>query len=150
MGTRSNIQAEFTPGKSLAIYAHWDGYPSGLGSKLLKHYNTKAKALELVSHGDVSPVQASCKKPKGHTFDNPKEGYCSYYGRDRQEHEGDIKPDVVDTKPDVVDTFKISPIKQGQEWQYQFTKGKWFVDCNTGKWQELTQELVDDDGEVRF
>jgi len=143
MGTRSNIQAEFTPGKSLAIYAHWDGYPSGMGSKLLKHYNTKAKALELVSHGDVSSVQASCKKPKGHTFDNPKEGYCSYYGRDRNETGNGIKPDVVDT-------FKISPIKQGQEWQYQFTKGKWYVDCNTGNWQELTPELVADDGEGWF
>jgi len=143
MGTRANIQVEFAPGKSLAIYTHWDGYPAAMGSKLLSNYKTKAKALELVSHGDISSLQSSCKKPKGHTFDNPKEGYTTYYGRERGADENDIQPHVVDT-------YKISSIKQGQEWQYQFTKGRWFVDCNTGNWQMLTAELVAADGEGFF
>jgi hypothetical protein len=135
MGTRSNIQVEFTPGKSLAVYAHWDGYPSHMGRMLLNHYNTKAKALELISHGDLSCVYASCKKPKGHTHDNPVKGYCIYYGRDRGETEDNIQPHVIDT-------FKISHIKQGQEFQYQFTKGKWFVDHNTGNWEMLTERYI--------
>lgn len=130
MGTRSNIQVEIAPGKSLAIYAHWDGYPSHMGKMLLNHYNTQEKAEELVRLGDVSSV-----KP---TLDQ-----CQFYKRDRKESGDEIEPHEVDT-------FKISHIKQGQEWQYQFTKGRWFVDCNTGNFQMLTQELIDDDGEGWF
>ena len=133
MATRSNIQVEISDGKSLAIYAHWDGYPSYMGRMLLENYNTQEKALALVTPGDISSINKFCDKPEGHTFDNPVKGYTTYYGRDRGEE---------DCEAHEIDTFTISDIKQGQEWQYQFADGKWFVDHNTGKWTELTEQYI--------
>ena len=124
MATRSNIQVEIAPGKSLAIYAHWDGYPSHTGQQLLDYYNTQEKAEELVRMGDMSSI--------GPTLEE-----CEFYKRDRQETGENIEPHEVDT-------WKISEIKQGQEWQYQFANGKWFVDHNTGHFEMLTQEYIDE------
>jgi len=123
MGTRSNIQVEIASGKSLAIYAHWDGYPSHMGQQLLDNYNTQEKAEELVRMGDMSSIGPTLKD-------------CEFYKRDRDETGDDLEPHEVDT-------FKISSIKQGQEWQYQFTNGRWFVDHNTGHFEMLTQEYID-------
>lgn len=123
MGTRSNIQVEISDGKSLAIYAHWDGYPSHMGQHLLDHYNTQELAEDIVRHGDMSSIGQTIKD-------------CVFYKRDRDEDGEHIEPHEIDT-------FTISSKKQGQEWQYQFVNGKWYVDHNTGTWTELTQEYIE-------
>ena len=131
MGTRSNIQVEIAPGKTLAIYAHWDGYPSHMGQHLLNHFNTQELAEGIVRRGDMSSI--------GQTIDD-----CVFYKRDREEDGPHIEPHEIKT-------FEISSKKQGQEWQYQFVDGKWHVGKHvhpTGqKWLELTQEIVDNNGE---
>ena len=87
MGTRSNIIVKRADGKFHRIYTHWDGYLSHMGAILQKHYNSQKKAESLVSFGDISSIGPSNKKPKGHTFDKPREGYTVYYGRDRGEND---------------------------------------------------------------
>ena len=54
MATRSRIGIELKNGSVLSVYHHWDGYPEWLGRILNTHYNTRAKAAELIDGGDMS------------------------------------------------------------------------------------------------
>jgi len=54
MATRSRIGLELKNGSVLSVYHHWDGYPEWLGRILNTHYNTRAKAAELIDGGDMS------------------------------------------------------------------------------------------------
>lgn len=40
----------------IGIYCHYDGYIDGVGKELLENYNTREKALNLISCGDCSEV----------------------------------------------------------------------------------------------
>lgn len=117
MSTRSSISV-FNPetNKWVSIYCHFDGYFSHVGRLLVTHYATLAKALELVSEGDLSVLGASCEKPEGHSFDTPAEGYCIYYGRDRGEH---------GTKAWIGESLSMSP-KTDQDYCYLFKNDDWF------------------------
>ena len=48
MGTRARIGIELKDGSVLSAYHHWDGYPEWLGKKLVKHFNSKEAASELI------------------------------------------------------------------------------------------------------
>ncbi|MFA6235024.1 MAG: hypothetical protein WC824_12700 [Bacteroidota bacterium] len=86
MGTRSTITVKFTKdGKYRGIYCHWDGYPAHVGKMLLEHYNSQVGAELVVSEGDLSSLNESMEKPKGHCFATPVEGYSIAYKRDRGE-----------------------------------------------------------------
>lgn len=54
MATRSRIGIELKNGSVLSVYHHWDGYPQWLGRILKTHYNSRAKAEELIDGGDMS------------------------------------------------------------------------------------------------
>ena len=54
MATRSRIGIELKNGSVLSVYHHWDGYPEWLGRILNTHYNTRAKAADLIDGGDMS------------------------------------------------------------------------------------------------
>ena len=45
----------------LGVYCHNDGYPSGVGATLLKHFDTYEKVLNLVSLGDLSALWNSTR-----------------------------------------------------------------------------------------
>lgn len=91
MSTRSDIIVQRTDGKFARIYCHWDGYLEHNGAILQEHYNSQARAEELVKEGDLSSLQPKCSKPKGHSFDKPVKGFCIYYGRDRGEKNVETK-----------------------------------------------------------
>lgn len=99
MGTRSDIIVHRADGKWSRIYCHWDGYPEGVGKTLFDNYANPAKAERLVALGDISSLGAKVTRPKGHSFDTPKEGYTVAYGRDRGEK--DTNATVGDTLEDV-------------------------------------------------
>ena len=86
MGTRSDIIVQHSDGTWKRIYCHWDGYLSHNGRIIFKHYNSQKLAEALVRPGDLSSLAPKCNKPAGHSFDNQKEGYSVYYGRDRGEN----------------------------------------------------------------
>ena len=60
MATRARIGLELKNGNILSVYHHWDGYPSWLGRILTTHYNTRAKAAELIDGGDMSSAWTNC------------------------------------------------------------------------------------------
>ena len=92
MGTRSRIGIQMEDDTIRSIYCHWDGYPSHNGKLLLEHYNTDEKIHELIKLGSLSSLHESIEKPKGHSYDNPIEGYTVAYHRDRFQNWNNGKP----------------------------------------------------------
>jgi len=64
MATRARIGLELKNGNILSVYHHWDGYPSWLGRILKTHYNTRAKAAELIDGGDMSVCWNNDNQPE--------------------------------------------------------------------------------------
>jgi hypothetical protein len=93
MSTNSIITVECTDGKFRQIYVHWDG-DSHLDI-LKNHYNTQENAEILISLGDLSVLaeRPSPKMGENHTFDNPIQGICVAYHRDREEPWDDETPE---------------------------------------------------------
>ncbi len=101
MGTRSRIGVMHGD-KCKSVYAHWDGYLSGNGEILQKHYDS-AKANHLVALGDLSSLAS--KIGEKHEFSNPNSygsneaeawdknfgDMTTFYGRDRGEKDVDFK-----------------------------------------------------------
>jgi hypothetical protein len=87
MSTRSIIVIEKEGGKYFGIPCHWDGYLSNNGALLLDHYSNREKLEQLMSHGELSILKPEIEPnpAKEHSFDNPQENVCVYYGRDRGE-----------------------------------------------------------------
>lgn len=56
MATRARIGIELPAGAIVSAYHHWDGYPSGLGRKLVKKFNTEESVRELIDDGDMSSI----------------------------------------------------------------------------------------------
>lgn len=56
MGTRCYIGFENQDKSVIAIYCHFDGYPSGVGKKLSEHYTDPEKIQKLLELGDLSSL----------------------------------------------------------------------------------------------
>jgi hypothetical protein len=115
MSTRSLINVKCSDGKVKSIYVHFDGYAHL--ETLQTHYNSQELAEQLISLGDLSSLGKSAgTPPQGHSFDDPVEGYCVAYGRDRGEK---------NTEAGVFDDFE-SARKQdrGQDYIYEWD-GSW-------------------------
>lgn len=87
MSTRCVICKEAPVNLYYGVYCHFDGYPEGVGSVLLKHYKTKNKVDELLKLGDLSSLGENIapNTSEAHTFDKPVTGVCVAYHRDRGE-----------------------------------------------------------------
>lgn len=136
MGTRSSITVKMTDGTFKSVYCHFDGYLDHNGKMLTGHYNSQDRAEALVEHGDLSVIYQHCDKPEGHTFDNPVDGRCKYYGRDRGE-EG--------TAARVGATPEESNKGNGQEFDYLWDGEKWNVSSgyfNEGKLMPLADAFL--------
>ena len=93
-------------GKVKSIYCHWDGYPEGVGRKLLHHYKSRKQVLDLLELGDISSLGSfydeDISKGDWHKFDekNPekrlklmeKSENCTVAYKDR----GEICPAKID------------------------------------------------------
>lgn len=117
MATRASITVRLNEKIRLSVYSHWDGYPDGVGKLLKENYNTKAKALELVSYGDISSLRERLKpkKDETHTFEKPIKDVTIFYGRDRDEKNIECR------------ILKNTETIDGQEYNYYFNKGLWTV-----------------------
>ena len=60
MGTRSYI-GKVINGRVHSIYCHWDGYPEGVGSVLLQHYDSE-KVDALLELGGISALQETVEE----------------------------------------------------------------------------------------
>lgn len=115
MGTRSTIGLVNENGAVTGIYVHWDGYPEHNGRILRDSYTTPAKVRKLLKLGDLSSLAPEIGKK--HNFDNPTDGWCIAYGRDRKEKNTDAQ------LYESVEEFLADD--RGQEYTYLFNDGKW-------------------------
>lgn len=133
MATRGTFAVEHADGTISQIYSHWDNYLSWNGELLLKHYNSQARAEELISHGDISKLDIKIS-PKGqHSFDYPEEGVCVYYGRDRGE-EG-----TAPARFENFDQYQREVDAQGYEYIYR--NDRWYVCFSEAGFIELAQAI---------
>ena len=135
MSTRSSIAIKNENGTVNAVYCHFDGYPSGVGAMLLKHYNTEKKARNLINLGSLSFIEKKASPPKGkhHSFDHPLKDVTVAYHRDRG--------DEYDVDNYASEEHWLSATKDSlMEYFYIFKNGKWYVDGN-----ELTEEMCKKD-----
>ena len=84
MATRSHIGKRNQDGSITSIYCHWDGYPEHHGPILNGHYKDESKLDKLLEMGNLSSLAQEIGD-ESHDFNNPPEGICNFYGRDRKE-----------------------------------------------------------------
>lgn len=98
------------------IYCHHDGYESYMWPMLTENYNTEERARALVALGDASSIQERMvpSRDSGHSFDNPEDGVCVFYHRDRGERWTNCAPDCL-TKSEVLNNY----------YAYIWEDGKW-------------------------
>jgi hypothetical protein len=140
MSTRSIITAKTSGGIFKTIYCHFDGYPSGVGATLLKHYTDQAKIDALMALGDLSSLDAECIAPEGHSHGMPVKGCSVAYGRDRGETdvdatEGATAKEARDAKGDL-----------GQEYSYLWDGEAWTVNCLDGSDPLPVAEAIKNEG----
>jgi len=78
MSTRGRIGIELKNGSILSVYHHYDSYESWLGRILKTHYNTRAKAAELIDGGDMSCAWTN-ERWSNDLLDRHKEEYGANY-----------------------------------------------------------------------
>ena len=140
-----------------AVYCHWDGYLDHNGAILQEHYDS-VKANHLVSLGDISSLGQEIGE--AHPFsqfeinkDDPdfdklialheladKEGWTTFYGRDRGET--DVGHKVFHSYDDFVDFFN----RCGAEYAYIMNQGTWYVKQYSGELEILADVLAKNQG----
>lgn len=121
MSTRSHVGIK-EGGKFKYIYVHFDGYPTGVGATLRKHYTDPKKVEQLISLGDCS-VLGDVLEPERESFDYDSkvlnENGSMFYGRDRGEKGVEAKvKDWDEYLKEQLDDIWI-------EYIYVFEDGKW-------------------------
>ena len=135
MATRSNIGVVNPDGSVTGIYCHWDGYPENVGKLLLKHYNTTGIVYELMDLGHLSSLNKNLYcDDNNHSFDNPVEGVCVAYGRDRGETGVESR-----VFSNIGEFEKFAEVNYA-DYQYLFNEGKWvYRESHWHKrWADLT------------
>jgi hypothetical protein len=135
MATRSNIGIVNDDGSVTGIYCHWDGYPEHNGKLLLKHYTDSERINGLMSLGSLSILAENLYSTDIHTFNNPQEGVCVAFGRDRGEKNADSKSFTN------ISEFEKFMDRTTADYQYLFNNGKWQYRNHNGTWNELTARV---------
>ncbi len=118
MGTSSGIALK-SGDTYQTIYCHWDGHPKTMFPILHNHYNSLKLAAKLISYGNASSIDAKLEPTEGvvHTFDNPEDGVCVFYHRDRGE-------DWIECSPSCYTRSELFS-QPGFEFIYIFEDGQW-------------------------
>jgi len=120
MNTRSMILREEEDGRYFGIYCHYCGYLSHNGQILLKYYNTRKKLEKLLELGDLLYLAPKIRPRPGapHDSDDPQEGVCVFYGRDRGEaaiHAEYVTLEDLDNDPWIVYTYVFT---RDNKWKF--------------------------------
>ena len=126
MATRSRIGLELKNGSVLSVYHHWDGYPEWLGRILRTHYNTRAKAAELIDGGDMS----SCW-----TDDRWDDSADGSYGPQYYSQRGQDCPPYLDAN-------KYEYLADGEEYSYIYTLNDEWICYNRHQYEENMMPTV--------
>jgi hypothetical protein len=136
MATRSTIAVEHADGTISSIYCHWDGYLSNNGSILFNKYDTLEEAEALLKNGNLSILGVRIDPIGPHSFDNPEQGTCVYYGRDR----GEFNQEPVKHSSFIHYKFNCDL----QDYNYFFKDGVWYVHYSLKNkvWVNLEDALI--------
>ena len=87
MATRARIGIQLPDGRIKAAYQHWDGYPGGLGYKLIDHWTNPEKVQKAIELGNASTwgVIIGDKTDFDDRNNEMHDVQNIYYGRDRGE-----------------------------------------------------------------
>jgi hypothetical protein len=108
MSTRSRIAIENQDGSVTSIYCHFDGYISGVGKTLEKHYTDRSVVEELIELGDLSALGMSPSSTSAYTSNRNEDLHTTSYLC-------------------VEDLFNLG-FQSGEEYVYCFTKNNiWLV-----------------------
>ncbi len=146
MSTRALISIEGADGKVRSTYVHFDGYPSGAGRILIDHYQTMESVEALLALGFLSALgeRIAPNPDEHHDYENPVEGVCIAYHRDRGEpiHPASVWANAEDMLANASDRFWA-------EYCYLFRNGKWYVDACYKKqgWRLVENVLREHDDE---
>ena len=88
MATRSTIAIKVLD-QIFSIYCHWDGYPDHNGRILKESWTDEQKIVELMELGNISSLGKDIGEQ--HPFERGGNGWCTAYGRDRNEADQEHK-----------------------------------------------------------
>ena len=118
MATRARIAIENQDGTYTSAYQHWDGYPGGLGYKLVEHWENPAQVREAIELGDASSWGTHIGTKVDFDARDTHGSQNIYYGRDRGEH---APCDRSETLAELLDT------QSWEEYVYVLAQdGKWY------------------------
>jgi hypothetical protein len=144
MATRSAIGIKLENGNIMAVYCHWDGYPSHNGAILAENYTDPEKIKALISLGDISSLRPEIGIQ--HPFDTyylseeEKEKYkdmTTFYGRDRGEE--DCGFHILESEADFLEYYDPT----GAEYFYLYENGKWKISEYMNKFKNLSEVLAE-------
>ena len=137
MSTRSFIAVKSGNGYK-AIYCHFDGYFTGVGTTLADYYTNAEKVNALIALGDISVLDRELEPKPGqvHTFENRAKGVTLAYGRDRGE-EGTETRFYANYKALISGAYDY-----GAEYVYIFT-GKGWKGCHLSHYETKGDKLSD-------
>lgn len=118
MSTHCGIAVKTEEGYK-TIYCHHDGYPEYMWEMLTENYETFFKASGLVELGDASSIDKRLvpSRDSGHSFDNPEDGVCVFYCRDRGERADDTRAAIYDKKT-LLDSYYFCYVWEDGCWKY--------------------------------
>ena len=119
MATRARIAIENTDGTYTSAYQHWDGYPGGLGYKLVEHWNHPQMVREAIELGDASSWGTHIGTKVDFDDRDSHGNQNIYYTRDR----GEACPPSVDSNLDELLNSEsweefIYVMQQDGQWYY--------------------------------
>jgi hypothetical protein len=140
MGTNSKIFYEKSPNVFHGISCHFDGYFSGVGSILYKHYQDLSKIEKLIKLGEISSLDKECDVA-------PRYQYTGYYNRDEQRHFGYTfayhRDRGDELMPPMIENSLESLITNSYGYVYVWRENKWFTyDHDEQKWMLLKDTLI--------
>ena len=100
MATRARIGIQLPDGSIRAAYQHWDGYPGGLGYKLIDHWTNPEKVQKAIELGNASTwgVIIGDKTDFDDRNNEMHDVQNIYYGRDRGEKDQKARTYVNETE----------------------------------------------------
>jgi len=131
MSTRARIGIQLPDDSILSVYHHFDGYPEGLGVKLVDYYNTYEKASELIDGGNMSNCYSDSKfNVETGEFTPIADPKPTYYG-------GDNEAPILSKNFD-----EFTRIDCWQEYSYVFVTDRWVAYSTEQKFDENYEKIV--------
>ena len=129
MSTHATIWIKNSNDTFTGIYCHFDGYLSGVGDTLLKHYNVESAAAGLISLGAISSLGVYAERPK--TAVDSNEWFTVAYCRDRGEELSVYQAVDADDIHNYI-----------EEYNYVWAFGAWYVYGASASFNKLTHKLI--------